>query len=139
MAMLTDADRVAILAIYGEYNRAIDSGDVAAWVETWTSDGVFGHPSRKYTGALELRGFVTSRGDAIGAHPVEEQRHWNAEIEIGDSPGGAFGRCLLLVAGVERTSSRPTVVARGHYEDVLVCVRGNWRFARRYLVLTYPA
>jgi hypothetical protein len=137
--MLTDADRVAILAIYGEYNRAIDAGDVAAWVETWTSDGVFAHPSRNYTGALELRGFLASRGDSMGAHPVAEQRHWNAEIEFGASTVGALGRCLLLVAGVERASGRPVVVARGHYEDRLVYLRGSWRFARRNLVLTYPA
>jgi hypothetical protein len=137
--VLSVDDRLAILALYAEYNRSIDCCDGAAWITTWASDGVFEHPARSFTGHLELDRFVMDRGEAMKTHSIAEQRHWNAEIEIWDSAEGARGRCLLLLAGVERASGQPVVVARGRYQDALVRQHGNWRFARRSLVLTNPS
>jgi hypothetical protein len=134
--MLTAEDHLALIALYGRYNRTIDSGDVEGWIATWAPDGAFRHPARPYRGTAELTEFVRARSAALPAHAVATQRHWNAEIAVAaDGADGATGSCLLLVAGEERASGRPVIAARGSYRDALVRTPAGWRFAERALEL----
>lgn len=51
----------AILALYAEYNRALDASDIEGWLATFAEDGALHHPSRSYAGTAELREFVATR------------------------------------------------------------------------------
>jgi ketosteroid isomerase-like protein len=133
--MLPASEQLAIYSLYAEYNRAIDVGDADAWVATWTDEGVFEHPARRYDGHQELRAFVESRTAGLASHAVSNQRHWNADLVVRADGGQATGGCLLLVAGTHRRSGTAMVVARGRYDDALLRVGGAWRFGRRALVL----
>jgi hypothetical protein len=134
--MLNTDDQLALIALYAEYNRAIDTGDVEGWVATWSDDASFVHPVRPYRGTSELTDFVRERTAALPGHAISAQRHWNAEIVVSEvGPSSATGACLLLVAGEDRVSGRPAIAARGRYRDALVRTSAGWRFAQRTLEL----
>lgn len=129
------SDHVAILMLYGEYNRAIDAGDVEGWLATFVKDGAFRHPLRSYVGEAELREFVTTRSAALGANPIAELKHWNDPIALHGNGTMATGSCRLLVAGVARDTGKPQVVTRGHYEDLMERTSDGWRYKERRLTI----
>ena len=58
---LSAADKIEIQELVARYNRAIDSGDVEGWVDTFVRDGVFeGLVVPTFRGHDELRAFVTA-------------------------------------------------------------------------------
>jgi hypothetical protein len=130
---IKSSDHVAILALYAEYNRALDAGDIEGWLATFVEDGAFHHPSRSYVGTAELREFVTTRTAKFSSNPVIDLRHWNDAIDLRDNGGRIRGSCRLLVAGVTRHTGKPEVVARGQYEDMVERVSDGWRFKERRL------
>lgn len=131
--MMDPADHLAILALYAEYNRTIDAGDAASWARTFHEAGVFHHPSRAFDGRVQLEAFVAGRVERLATHDVVHQRHWNDEIAVVGSDDRATGRCLLLIAGVDRSTLKPVVVAMGSYVDELVKVGNRWLFQQRTL------
>ena len=134
--MTIDAyDRIEILTLYAEYNRTIDAGDVSGWLTTFVDDAVFYHPSRRYSGRIELSTFITSRSNQLGASPVAELKHWNDPIEISAGADYVQGSCRLLVAGIMRETGKPAVVARGRYRDSLIRSPSGWHFKERRLEL----
>jgi hypothetical protein len=130
---MTPDDRLMILALYAQYNRAIDAGDALPWARTFLEEGVFLHPAATYRGIAELIRFVTERQSKLGDHSVGEQRHWNDNIILEGSNDQASGSCDLLVAGRNRQTGRPEVVARGRYTDRLTATAQGWRFVERRL------
>jgi hypothetical protein len=134
--MTIDAhDQMAILKLYAEYNRTIDAGDVSGWLMTFVDDGVFYHPSRRYSGRIELSIFITSRSNQLGTNPVAALMHWNDPIVISAGADYVQGSCRLLVAGILRETGKPEVVARGRYQDSLIRSHGGWHFKERRLEL----
>lgn len=133
--MLEPQDHLAILALCAEYNRSLDAGEAAAWAATFTEDGVFHHPARSYASTAELRRFAEERTAKFDTNPIADQRHWNDPVVLSGDGDRASGSCNLLVAGVDRESGRPAVVARGRYEDRLVKTSAGWRFAERRLTI----
>lgn len=124
-----------ILALYAEYNRTIDAGDVSGWLATFLSDGVFYHPTRDYVGHAELRAFIANRSAQLGTHALTQLRHWNDTIVLTSSAARVSGTCQVVVVGVARDTNRPEVLARGRYEDSLVREGGSWYFNERRLQL----
>ena len=133
--MLDPHDKLDILALYAEYNRTIDGGNAQAWARTFVEDGAFHHPTRTFSGRAELESFVTARAAKIAAHRVDRQRHWNDAIAVDGGDDHATGSCDLLVAGLERETAKPTVVALGSYVDELVKIGPTWHFRQRTLRL----
>ncbi len=131
--MIEPSQQLAILALYAEYNRTIDAGDAASWASTFLEDGVFHHPSRRFCGHSELEEFVRARVEKLAAHDVIHQRHWNDEISLSGAGDLVHGQCLLIVAGVDRDSHKPSAVAMGSYVDEIVKVGLQWRFKQRAL------
>jgi SnoaL-like domain len=126
-------DHLAILALYAEYNRTIDAGDVLGWLATFVNEGVFHHPARSYTGQVELRTFITNRSAQLSTNAVAQLMHWNDPIVLTRDAGGVTGSCQLVATGVARETGQPEVVARGRYQDSLVCTSGAWHFRERRL------
>lgn len=133
--MISAEDRLAITALYAEYNRAIDTGEAHAWAATFIGGGIFHHPARIWTGSEDLRRFVIERNDKIAIGPIVDQRHWNDPVALDGHGDVATGACALLVSGVERDGGRAVVVARGHYADRLMRTAQGWRFAERRLTV----
>jgi hypothetical protein len=132
--MIIDArDRMEILALYAEYNRAIDAADVVGWLATFVEDGVFYHPSRSYSGRIELHAFITNRSAQLNTNPIAGLMHWNDPILLTGNADSVSGSCRLLVSGIARESGKPEVVARGLYQDSLVRTKDGWRFRDRRL------
>jgi len=132
--MTIDAhEQIAILALYAEYNRSIDAADVVGWLATFVEDGVFYHPSRNYTGRIELHTFITNRSAQLSTNPIAELMHWNGPIVLSGNADSATGSCRLLVSGIARESGKPEVVARGRYQDSLVRTKEGWHFKDRRL------
>ena len=58
---LPASDKIEIQELVARYNRAIDSGDVEGWVDTFLPDGVFeGLVVPTFRGHTELRAFATA-------------------------------------------------------------------------------
>ena len=135
MNILAPLDQLAILALYAQYNRNLDAGHIQAWCDCFTSDGVFLHPSGAFEGHAGLREFVEGRTGKLATHPVIQQRHWNDAITLAPGSCGIDGQCELLVAGVDRQTQRPVILARGRYVDMIAHTVAGWRFSRRSLSL----
>jgi hypothetical protein len=134
--MSFDAENhLAILALYAEYNRTIDTGNVSAWLATFVREGVFYNPSRTYTGQAGLREFITNRSAQLSTHAMAQLRHWNDPVVLTYAEGQVSGSCQLVVTGVTRDTNKPEVLARGRYDDSLVRESGSWYFKERRLHL----
>lgn len=119
---LTADDHAEIAQLYAKYNHAIDSGNGAAWADTFTPDGVF----RKTTVGRDalikfVENFAKSSNGAF--------RHWNSNLTVVGTPEGADGSVYLILWNV---GVRPqTIVTTGIYIDKLVKTPAGWRFKSR--------
>lgn len=138
-ATLSAQDHLDILSLYATYNRTIDAGQSDAWIDTFTVNGVFEHPSKTMAGREQLAAFIHPRSAALASHPVVGQRHWNAEIKLSGDGQRATGTGLVMVAGVDRATGKALVLVSGAYEDSLIKDGAQWRFERRKLRFDAPS
>ncbi len=123
---LTGADRLAIADVGARYNYAIDFGDVAGWVATFTEDGAFENPSGRYEGPEGLKGFAV---DFIAQFP--DGRHWIHNLVVDGDGDEASAACYLHMF---RAGSNE-LVATGRYDDKLRRVDGKWLFVERVVTV----
>ena len=114
---LTTQDYVDIQQLYARYNWAIDAGDVEGYVALFTPDGSF----NTFNGADGLRTFMN--------RPAGTRRHWNTNLVITPSPGGASGKVYLML--VDAGAKPPAISTAARYDDQLVKTAGGWRFKKR--------
>ena len=119
---LTTQDYIEIEQLYAKYNHALDSGDAAAWADTYTADGVF----RKTTvGRDALLKFVENFSKSSGG----AFRHWNSNRTVVGTADGADGSVYLMLWNV---GVKPqAIVTTGIYIDKLVKTPAGWRFKSR--------
>lgn len=117
-------DRDEITQLLYRYNHTIDSGDVEAWADTFTPDGVFDQNGPMLAGREALRDFALT---------VHGFRH-------------ALVNPLIDVAGDEATARSylyafrgTTVVVTAIYEDLIVRTPDGWRFAKRTCIVDPPS
>jgi uncharacterized protein (TIGR02246 family) len=127
---LSTEDYVAIQQLYARYAWGIDTGDLDAYVSTWTEDGEYigfkgGVPHPK--GHDELRALAA----ASFANTAESGYHLTSNLVIEASEGGARGRCYLLRV-IAHDDGSGTIRNALHYEDELVKRDGKWLFRRRH-------
>ena len=122
--------REAIRSLTASYNRAFDSGDTAAWLDTFTEDGALVVDGEQvYAGPGELASFCDGRAGSY--HHLST----DSEIELhGDS---AVQRCSLLL--FHTAGGQATLVGTGRYVDDLVRTATGWRFMRRAVAMTRVA
>ena len=126
----TDTDRRAIDDLTHAYADAVCRDDHAAWLDTWTDDGVWNIGRGEIVGRAALaEAFATAMGlfDTV----VQLAGSGTAAVE-GDTAAGR--RYMQEIA---RTSSGRTVAYHGYYDDAYARTDTGWRFAERRLVWLY--
>jgi SnoaL-like domain len=123
-------DTEAIRQLTARYGRAGDSGDLAGWLECFTTDGSFERPDkdRIWKGHSDL-------ADMFGGYGVTG-RHLTTDSIIEVNGDSATQTCYLLFLDASR-SFQPHMV--GVYHDDLIRQNGHWRFARRRLLVDFVA
>ena len=123
-------DERAVLAVLAASAHALDRHDVAAWVDTFTPDGVFdvvvagGPRLHREAGQAELTRWVQA------APPGGERRHLLADPLV--TLAGDEARVESYWVLLERDAQQhPVVGAFGSYSDRLVKRDGRWRIAER--------
>ena len=125
-------DYVEIQNLYAFYNLASDAGDAEAYAGCFTDDGVLNIDHLKFTvkGKADLIAFKDKAGRG-GRY----RRHWNGSIVLEALDARTVrGRCYLHgFNGLP--GSLPELADVGVYEDRIVKVAGEWRFASRTILM----
>lgn len=119
-------DRAAILELSARYLHASDRGDVDAWLDCFTEDGIFeAAPEPPVTGRSALRDYATC---LIADVPV---RHAPAALWVqGDGDRASMHSYFTVM----RLSDPPVAIQVGRYEDRLAKVAGEWKIAQRRVI-----
>ncbi len=126
---LSIEDQLAIQQLVARYNHAIDSGDAAAYADTFTDDGVLDAGDLVLCwmrGALCLRRRLSPYRSGPAPHRQQRGHRW------GRRPGQL--RAYVQLFGLAGEPPRQEVRASGIYTDTLVKEDGRWRFVRRTFV-----
>lgn len=127
-------DYVEIQNLYAYYNLVSDAGDAEAYAGCFTDDGVLNINHLKFT--------VKGRADLIGFKEKDKagrggryRRHWNGSIVLEAIDAKTVrGRCYLHgFNGLP--GSLPELADVGVYEDRIVKVASEWRFASRTILM----
>lgn len=134
-------DHAEIQALYATYTHSLDSGDAETWAETFTPDGVLLMVAAgdAEDAGLRIAGRDALAGFATGAHAANggNMRNWQSQAMITATPGGAEGRCYLMLF---LTVDGPAAIqTSGVFTDRLVKTTVGWRFAHRTLRGDGPA
>jgi hypothetical protein len=125
-APLSADDRLAILELLARYARAMDDGDVEAFIGCFISEPELDILGKRVTGSAELRLFVEDYCGWPGRPGW--QHHINAVIFDGDSQ-----RCHVksYVMWITRgPDGEMTLRGCSNYADDCVRTAEGWRFAR---------
>jgi 3-phenylpropionate/cinnamic acid dioxygenase small subunit len=143
-------DRQAIeQLLMGDYPRALDSGDWAAYAALFATDGtlIMGGGATKVTGPAAIEKYFSSRptpGAAASAAPspcpVPPGGHRNEhvvnnltlQIDGDMATGQAYWQTIVT------RDCKAVVAGAGHYEDVLKREGGRWKFLKREIVDDIP-
>ncbi|MDP6709279.1 MAG: nuclear transport factor 2 family protein [Alphaproteobacteria bacterium] len=127
-------DHEDIRQLGARYNWAIDFGDIDAWVDCFTEDGVFtcvGLPDGDPRGGSHQgREALQAYGTAHYAHNKGRARHWNWNLLIEVDGDAATQRCYLNAYGAGQGETAILRVT-GTYRDELWRTADGWRFASR--------
>lgn len=125
-AKLSADDYIEIQQLYARYNRALDMGDGAGRVATFTADGTF---------SSALSNHAPDNLETIAKRTVERgnngTRHWVTNLIITPTAEGADGFCYLLIL---TGNPHADGILRGRtsfYTDKLVKTANGWRFRIR--------
>jgi 3-phenylpropionate/cinnamic acid dioxygenase small subunit len=136
--MLSVEDRLGIENLYTRYSWSIDTGDAAAWLETFTEDGIFDANNQVTAGREALQKWVAARLEFRMTEPTVNGQHWVTNID-GESDGRtAHVRCYFLRTVQARDTGAVQVQASGWFDDVLRNVGGAWRFQRHTVSKKMP-
>ena len=125
------ADRLAIEELYARYCVALDTGDEAGWVATFTEDGEFYSRRGLVRAHEELAEYHRSRMAARDTEPYTNPQHWNANLILQGQPPEVHGFAYVMRTGKMRSDGSIQIVIAGAYRDVIRKVDGRWLFARR--------
>jgi hypothetical protein len=123
----TLADKIAIIDLTGQYNRAFDEADAQAWAGTFTDDGVLDSAlSGATTGRHALVAMCTELAgtDQVG-HVI------TTDFTISVDQDRAVQTCTGVIL------NGPNGDTVGRYDDQLIRTADGWRFTyRKYTPLS---
>lgn len=124
-----------IRELLSAYCGAVDAGDFEAMAALFVDEtgyidgGVVGHNRGRAAIAAAFRKLT-------GPMPTTSWAHLTGNVVIRHhAPGVASVRSQFLGAAQERGSKNVVVAAAGRYEDEVVVVDGEWKFASRRIHL----
>jgi uncharacterized protein (TIGR02246 family) len=123
-------DRQAIEQLLaGDYPHALDTRDFDAYAALFTEDGELSLQGNTAKGRAAIKAFVAALpAEPRVIHPITNLSY----IVDGDTAtGGAYWQDVGLVGGA------PGVLIAGRYEDTLRKVNGDWRIAKRDIVIEF--
>jgi uncharacterized protein (TIGR02246 family) len=134
-------DREQINELMWDYARALDTGNVEAYVATFTEDGQFGRGDNAVKGRQALREMMGSfrKSPTVGQAKVQRMGsmyHMTANhyIEFTDKDHAVFhGYWITFMAG-RGENTQPTIVGVGREVNELVRVDGKWLIQVRDIV-----
>lgn len=134
-------DREQINKLMWDYARALDTGNVEAYVATFTEDGQFGRGDNAIKGREALRKMLEGfrKSSTVGQAKIQRTGalyHMTANhiIEFSDKDHAIFqGYWLAFVAGSGK-NAQPTIVGVGREVNELVRVNGKWLIQVRDIV-----
>jgi len=131
-ARVSGDEWVEINNLYVNYNLCSDAGDPEGYASCFTDDGVLNLVSRNFVLKGRQAFIEFKRKDAEG-RGGRYRRHWNSGLHLEKQADGSVrGRCYLLAFNGE-PGSLPVLAGAGVYEDTIVKVGDEWRFAMRKL------
>lgn len=123
-------DRQAIdQLIAGDYPRALDTQDWEAYADVFTADGELSLQGQSAEGREEIIAFVSGLPD--GERVIHIITNLSYEIDGDSATGGAYWQDIGMAGGA------PGVLVAGHYEDTLRKVDGEWKIAKRAIVIEF--
>ncbi len=131
---LAAEDYVEIQNLYSYYNLCSDAGDAEGYASCFAQDGELRIDAAGVLlqGRDKLRAFKLA--DA-GRRGTRYRRHWNGSLHLQKLPDGSVrGRCYLHGYNGE-PGKLPELADAGVYEDTLVKIAGEWKYARRVIVM----
>ena len=117
-------DRLAIRELVDAYGDAVCQRDADAWVGTWAPDGVWLLRGKTITGHAALRAAWLT---AMAAYRYVSFAGRPGAIQV---DGDAASLRVQTTEWLVPVAGRPRLQL-GTYEDRLVRLRGDWRFAQR--------
>ncbi len=124
--MLTAEDQLAIQNLAARYNHAIDSGDGAAYADTFVDDGVLDAGELVVEGRDALEEFARTFAGSVRA-----PRHIATSLVIDGDGDHAELRAYVQMYVMTGEPPRHEIGASGTYADTLVREGGAWLFVRR--------
>jgi ketosteroid isomerase-like protein len=123
-------DRQAIEQLLaGDYPHALDSRNFDAYAALFTEDGELTLQGNTAKGRAAIKEFVAALPpEPRVMHPISNLSY---EIEGDTATGGAYWQDIGLVNGA------PGVLVAGRYEDTLRKIDGEWRIAKRSIVIEF--
>ena len=131
---LSPQDYAEIQHLTARLNQGADTHNSDMWVSLWTPDGVWtGTDGRAYVGHPGLAEYRRARRAELAGRT--DIRHWTNSLVLAPTADGATGRLYYMMMNV--STSPPTAVSAGHYEDVFAKTADGWRIKRR-TIRVYP-
>jgi hypothetical protein len=127
-------DYMEIQNLYAFYNLSSDAGDAEAYADCFTDDGVLKIDHLKFTvkGRADLIAF---KEKDLAGRGGKYRRHWNGSVVLeAIDETTVRGRCYLHGFN-GMPGSLPELADAGLYEDLIVKVAGQWRFASRTILM----
>ena len=131
-------DRALIEDLQARYMFALDNGDVATYLATFTKDGVLDigdGPIKGHDAIRKIIGGMPDRKEAPDAPKLRRAtgRHNITNIILKIEGNKAVGRAYWFHYGNDNPQRTPILNSYGHYEDDMVKVDGKWLFTRRMI------
>jgi 3-phenylpropionate/cinnamic acid dioxygenase small subunit len=143
-------DRQAIeQLLMGDYPRALDSGDWAAYAALFAKDGtlIMNGGSAKRTGPAAIQEFFSARptpapaaSETPSACPVPPGGHRTEHVvnNLTLQINGDMATDQAYWQTIVTRDCKSVVAGAGHYEDILKREDGRWKFFKREIVDDIP-
>jgi hypothetical protein len=136
--MLSSEDRLSIQNLYARYCAYLDTGNIEAWSQCFTEDGVF-DTYQSWAGRKTILEYGKKVLAGRADKPWMNGQHWNSNLIVEGDGAQARAICYLLVAGKLRTNGEFAINIQGTYEDDLAKIDGRWLFKHRKVHFDTPS